>query len=76
MARQTFYDSGRNFHRFTFYWHWRVGRFSFMIWYQAGRGLAYRRHWYGDFTRRSDGGWVLRLPLDVSLMMEGPCGET
>jgi hypothetical protein len=57
----------RNFHKFTFYWHWRIGRFGFMIWTFGWR----RRGFPIRFSRRSDGGWVFCPLGDISLVWEG-----
>jgi hypothetical protein len=54
-----------NFHSVCIYWHWRLGRFSFMVWWQG------KFHWNKFFFRRSDGGWVLHPLPDVSLVWEG-----
>jgi len=56
-----------NYHEYTFYWNWKIKRFTFMIWFMKLRRSSFRVR----FHTRSDGGWVLNLPLDVSLMWDG-----
>ena len=57
-----------NYNKFTFYWHWHIGRLTFMIWFQGWR-LAWLMK--SGFYRRLDGGWVLNLFPDISIQWNG-----
>ena len=56
----------RNYCEFTFYWHWSIGRFVFMIWTHGKPWKAKHGFW-----KRSDGGWVLNLFPDISIQWQG-----
>jgi len=56
-----------NFHRFTFYWNWKLGPLSFMIW---TNGIRRRQSWWlprwGGLGPTGRDGWYLSL-MDTSI---------